>query len=154
MSNPKLNSISINNVDFGENITIVQPVNLYGCKIEGDNFIGPFVEIQQGVSIGRGTKIQSHTFICELVSIGENCVVAHGVMFINDLFQSGSPAGGNSVDPNNKNQILEAIKEIIQYNSSDFDNIKSISRDLHLKEYNWENQEKKLLGVYNNLIQS
>ena len=60
----------------------------------------------------------------------------------NIIYNEVSKPLGNSVDPENKNQILEAIKEIIQYNSSDFDNIQSISRDLHLKEYNWENQEK------------
>ena len=71
----------------------------------------------------------------------------------NIIYNEASKPLGNSVDPENKNQILEAIKEIIQYNSSDFDNIESISRDLHLKEYNWENQEKKLLNVYNTLMQ-
>ena len=70
----------------------------------------------------------------------------------NIIYNEASKPLGNSVDPENKNQILEAIKEIIQYNSSDFDNIQSISRDLHLKEYNWENQEKKLLDVYNTLM--
>ena len=55
-------------------------------------FVGPFVEIQRGVKIGARTRIQSHTFICELVTIGEDCFIAHGVMFINDLFETGGPA--------------------------------------------------------------
>ena len=58
-------------------------------------FVGPFCEIQKGVSIGRNTKVQSHSFICELVTIGSDCFIGHGVMFINDQFSSGGPAQGN-----------------------------------------------------------
>ncbi len=83
------------NVSFGDNVTVVQPVNIYGCTIGDDVFIGPFVEIQKDVTIGSGTRIQSHTFICELVTIGHECMIAHGVMFINDLFAHGGPARGN-----------------------------------------------------------
>ncbi|GJQ43758.1 MAG: UDP-3-O-(3-hydroxymyristoyl)glucosamine N-acyltransferase [Ignavibacteriaceae bacterium] len=61
-------------------------VNLYGCEIGENCFIGPFVEIQKGVKIGKNTRISSHTFICEGVEIGEDCFVAHGVMFINDKY--------------------------------------------------------------------
>ena len=82
-------------VVFGENVKIVSPVNLYGCTIGNHCFIGPFVEIQQTVSIGDGTRIQSHAFICELVEVGHSCFIGHGVMFINDLFSSGGPAGGD-----------------------------------------------------------
>lgn len=82
-------------VVFGENVTIVQPVNLYGCTIGEGTFIGPFVEIQKDVVIGSHCKIQSHTFICELVTIGNKCFIGHGVMFINDLFENGGPAQGD-----------------------------------------------------------
>lgn len=92
---PKFHNAGIKDVDFGENITIVNPVNLYGCAIGNNCFIGPFVEIQKKVSIGNNTKVQSHSFICELVTIGENCFIGHGVMFINDLFSGGGPAMGN-----------------------------------------------------------
>ncbi|MBL0684664.1 N-acetyltransferase [Aquimarina mytili] len=68
---------------------------MYGCTIGDNCFIGPFVEIQKKVSIGSNTKIQSHSFICELVDIGDNCFIGHGVMFINDLFSEGGPAGGD-----------------------------------------------------------
>jgi acetyltransferase-like isoleucine patch superfamily enzyme len=95
MPSPRLKSIGITDVTFDENVTVVQPSNLYGCNIGADCFIGPFVEIQRGVVIGRGTKIQSHAFICELITIGEDCVVAHGVMFINDPFRIGGPARGD-----------------------------------------------------------
>ncbi len=86
---------AIVNVIFGENVVVVQPVNIYGCQIGANTFIGPFVEIQKDVKIGENCKIQSHTFICELVTIDDNCFIGHGVMFINDLFSEGKPAGGN-----------------------------------------------------------
>jgi acetyltransferase-like isoleucine patch superfamily enzyme len=85
----------IKDVSFGRNVKVVEPVNLYGCIIGNDCFIGPFVEIQKGVKIGEKTKIQSHSFICELVTIGNNCFIAHGVMFINDTFSLGGPARGD-----------------------------------------------------------
>jgi acetyltransferase-like isoleucine patch superfamily enzyme len=83
------------NVNFGLGVKIVKPVNLYGCKIGNDCFIGPFVEIQKDVIIGNQTKIQSHTFICEFVEIGKNCFIGHGVMFVNDKFDGGGPAMGD-----------------------------------------------------------
>lgn len=92
MNEPKKYQASIVDVDFGKDVTIVEPVNLYGCQIGDDAFVGPFVEIQRDVVIGKRTRIQSHTFVCELVSIGDDCFIAHGVMFINDLFQIGRPA--------------------------------------------------------------
>jgi acetyltransferase-like isoleucine patch superfamily enzyme len=82
-------------VVFGVSVTVVQPVNLYGCTIGDHSFIGPFTEIQKNVRIGSYCKIQSHSFICELVEIGDHCFIGHGVMFINDLFSSGGPAGGD-----------------------------------------------------------
>ncbi|MDD5194864.1 MAG: acyltransferase [Candidatus Omnitrophica bacterium] len=95
MSKPKVRNVKIVNVEFGKNVTVIRPVNLYGCKIGNDCFIGPFVEIQKGVVIGNRCRIQSHAFICELVVLGNDCFISHGVMFINDLFSTGGPAGGN-----------------------------------------------------------
>ena len=95
MGSPNLKKIGIVNVDFGDNVIIVEPSNIYGCKIGNDVFVGPFVEIQRDVKIGSGTRIQSHSFICEMVIIGSNCFVGHGVMFINDRFSEGGPARGN-----------------------------------------------------------
>ena len=94
MATPILKKVQIRNVDFGENVTIVEPVNLYGCKIGDDCFIGPFVEIQKQVVIGSKCRVQSHAFICELVTIGERCFISHGVMFINDKFSLGRPSAG------------------------------------------------------------
>ena len=86
----------IRDVNFGEGVKIVHPVNLYGCTIGNSVFIGPFTEIQRKVLIGDFTKVQSHSFICELVTIGTHCFVGHGVMFVNDLFSEGGPAGGDA----------------------------------------------------------
>ena len=95
MNNPTLYSSQIKDVSFGTNVKLVEPVNIYGCSIGDDCFVGPFVEIQKDVFIGARTKVQSHSFICELVTIGEDCFVGHGVMFINDLFEDGGPARGD-----------------------------------------------------------
>ena len=83
-------------VMLGESVTVVLPVNLYGCQIGDHSFIGPFTEIQKQVKIGHHCKVQSHSFICELVTIGDHCFIGHGVMFVNDLFSGGGPAGGDS----------------------------------------------------------
>ena len=91
------NKLEVNIVDceIPSNCTIIEPVNLYGCKFGENVFVGPFVEIQTGVVIGDNSKIQSHSFLCEGVSIGQNCFIGHGVVFINDLFRGGGPANGD-----------------------------------------------------------
>ncbi len=83
----------IRDVQFGANVTLVEPCNLYECIIGDDCFIGPFTEIQKGVVVGNRCKIQSHSFLCELVTVGEDCFIGHGVMFVNDVFTNGKPAG-------------------------------------------------------------
>jgi acetyltransferase-like isoleucine patch superfamily enzyme len=95
MHEPILLKAQIRDVQFGANVKVVEPVNIYGCQIGDDCFVGPFVEIQKDVSIGARTKLQSHSFICELVTIGEDCFIGHGVMFINDVFSEGGPARGD-----------------------------------------------------------
>lgn len=89
------NSFIKEDVVFGEGVKVVTPVNLYGCQIGDACFIGPFVEIQKDVVIGARTKVQSHSFVCELVTIGDDCFIGHGVMFVNDLFEEGGPARGD-----------------------------------------------------------
>tara|TARA_B110000259_G_scaffold147237_1_gene166028 strand:- start:460 stop:912 length:453 start_codon:yes stop_codon:yes gene_type:complete len=88
-------------VKFGKKIKVIEPVNLYGCTIEDNCFIGPFVEIQKNVLIKNNTRIQSHSFICEKVTIGKNCFIGHGVTFTNDKFESGKPSGENKLKPTN-----------------------------------------------------
>lgn len=93
MNQPIILSSQIRDVVFGKNVKLVQPVNLYECKIGDNCFVGPFVEIQCNAVIGHRTRVQSHSFICDGVVIGEDCFIGHGVMFINDVFASGGPAG-------------------------------------------------------------
>ena len=88
-----IKKIQIVKVSFGKRVEIVEPVNLYNCKIGDNCFIGPFVEIQEDVVIGKNNRIQSHTFICSKVKIKNNCFIGHGVVFINDKFENGGPSG-------------------------------------------------------------
>ena len=92
---PTIKNVSVREVKFGKNVTVINPVNLYECEIGDDTFIGPFVEIQEGATIGKRCRIQSHAFICDLVTIGDDCFISHGAMFINDLFSGGGPAAND-----------------------------------------------------------
>src|SRR5262245_34047041 len=94
MNRPDVRKSQVRDVRFGTGVVIVEPVNLYECTIGDGCFIGPFVEIQKGVVVGKRTRVQSHTMICELVEIGEDCFIGHGVMFTNDTFATGGPAHG------------------------------------------------------------
>jgi acetyltransferase-like isoleucine patch superfamily enzyme len=94
MSDPEVTHVGVRDVVFGARVKIVEPCNLYGCEIGDDCFIGPFTEVQKSVRIGARTRVQSHAFVCELVTIGEDCFIGHGVMFINDTFATGGPARG------------------------------------------------------------
>jgi len=91
---PQFLECDVRDVTFGVGVKVVRPANLYGCQVGDHCFIGPFVEIQHDVRIGARTRVQSHSFICELVTIGEDCFVGHGVMFVNDTFSTGGPARG------------------------------------------------------------
>lgn len=92
---PRLSDVGIVDVAFGVDVHVVRPANLYGCRIGDRTFVGPFCEIQRGAVVGRDCRIQSHAFICDLVSIGDRCFVGHGVVFINDAFATGGPARGD-----------------------------------------------------------
>ncbi len=95
MGKPEIKLAGIADVKFGEGVKVVGPSNLYGCEIGDNTFIGPFVEVQKGAKIGRRCKVQSHAFICELVTVGDDCFISHGVAFVNDKFVKGRPAGGD-----------------------------------------------------------
>jgi acetyltransferase-like isoleucine patch superfamily enzyme len=84
----------ISESEFGRNVFVHSFTNLYGCRVGDDTRIGPFVEIQKGVVVGRRCKIQSHTFICTGVSVADEVFIGHGVMFINDRVpRATTPAG-------------------------------------------------------------
>jgi acetyltransferase-like isoleucine patch superfamily enzyme len=95
MNTPTLLKTKVRDVIAGVGVRIVEPANVYECELGDNCFVGPFVEIQRGVRIGPRTKVQSHAFICELVVIGADCFIGHGVMFTNDLFATGGPARGD-----------------------------------------------------------
>jgi acetyltransferase-like isoleucine patch superfamily enzyme len=92
---PKLSEVGLVDVDWGADVRVFLPANLYGCRIGDRTIVGPFCEIQRGASIGSDCRIQSHSFICDLVKIGNFCFIGHGVMFVNDLFTEGGPANGD-----------------------------------------------------------
>lgn len=102
MNAPKIYSARVRSVEFGSDVTIVEPCNLYECTIGDSSFIGPFVEIQSDTIIGRNCRVQSHSFICSKVKVGDNCFIGHGVTFTNDLLKSGQPSA-------NENEWLPTI---------------------------------------------
>ena len=112
MTGPTRLTVGIRDVQFGERVKLVEPVNLYGCSLADDVFVGPFVEIQSNVIIGPGTRIQSHSFICEHVTIGARCFIGHGVIFANDLFQTGAP------DPDSANWGRTLIEDEVSIGSN------------------------------------
>lgn len=81
-------------VTLGKDVVIHAFVNLYGCSIGDETKIGAFVEVQKNAFIGSRCKISSHTFVCEGVTIEDECFVGHGVMFINDKFPRATSNGG------------------------------------------------------------
>ena len=87
-------TIRLRDVHLGEDVRIYGFVNLYGCSIGDESRIGTFVEIQKNATVGRRCKISSHTFICEGVHIEDNRLIAHGVMFINDIFPRATAPDG------------------------------------------------------------
>ena len=91
---PTLLAASVRDVRCGERVRIIEPANVYECTLGDDCFVGPFTEIQRGANVGARTRIQSHAFVCELVTIGSDCFIGHGVMFTNDVFAEGGPARG------------------------------------------------------------
>jgi acetyltransferase-like isoleucine patch superfamily enzyme len=81
-------------VKLGQGVKIAEFVNLYGCTVEEGSRIGTFVEIQKNASVGKNCKIQSHTFICEGVTLEDNVFIGHSVTFINDKYPRATNAGG------------------------------------------------------------
>jgi acetyltransferase-like isoleucine patch superfamily enzyme len=84
----------IDDVEFGTDVRVGSFVNLYGCRIGDGTRIGPFVEIQGGATIGARCKVQSHTFICEGVTIEDEVFVGHGVVFVNDKYPRSTRPDG------------------------------------------------------------
>lgn len=102
MAKPPFSRISPD-VRLGRGVRLSGWVNLYGCAIGDESRVGPFVEIQRGVSVGKKVKISSHSFLCEGVTIEDECFIGHGVLFINDKYpvatKGGVPTGDGDWRP-------------------------------------------------------
>jgi UDP-2-acetamido-3-amino-2,3-dideoxy-glucuronate N-acetyltransferase len=101
------------NVKCGAGVRVFKPdlVNIYGCTIGDDSTIGPFVEIQAGVTIGARCKIQSHSFICEGVTLEDEVFVGHGVMFTNDLYPRSTNPDGSTKSGTDWVMVTTLIKK-------------------------------------------
>jgi UDP-2-acetamido-3-amino-2,3-dideoxy-glucuronate N-acetyltransferase len=97
-------------VTFGSGVVVQPFTNLYGCSLGNHTRVGPFVEIQRGASIGANCKIQSHTFICEGVTIEDGVFVGHGVVFVNDKYPAATNATGELQTPVDW-RLLETVVE-------------------------------------------
>ena len=84
------------NVVLGPNVGIAHPdlVNLYGCTIGEGTKIATFVEIQKNASVGARCKVSSHSFVCEGVTIEDECFIGHHVCFTNDRFPRATSDDG------------------------------------------------------------
>lgn len=100
----------IDDVRFGEDVTVYSFTNLYGCRVGDNTRIGPFVEIQRGASVGRNCKIESHTFVCDGVEIQDEVFVGHGVVFINDKFPRAT-VDGAALQTDKDWQLLSTVVE-------------------------------------------
>ena len=85
---------SPSNFSLGKNVSVSKWANLYGCEIDDETKVGPFVEIQKNVRIGKRCKISSHSFLCEGVTIGSEVFIGHGVIFTNDRYPAATTSKG------------------------------------------------------------
>lgn len=74
-------------------------VNLYGCSIGDGTRIGAFVEIQRNAVVGRHCKISSYSFVCEGVTIEDECFIGHHMIFVNDRYPAAVTADGALQEP-------------------------------------------------------
>jgi UDP-2-acetamido-3-amino-2,3-dideoxy-glucuronate N-acetyltransferase len=100
----------IDDVSFGTGVVVHPFVNLYGCRIGAGTRIGVFVEVQRGATIGADCKIQSHSFVCEGVAIGDGVFVGHNVVFVNDKRPRATTAAG-SLQTQSDWQLLRTVVE-------------------------------------------
>ena len=97
-------------VVLGTDVRIGPFTNLYGCEIGDETRIGPFVEVQRGARIGARCKVQSHTFVCEGVTLEDEVFVGHGVMFVNDKYPRATTAEG-ALQTAGDWELLETVVE-------------------------------------------
>jgi len=100
----------LDDVDFGSGVTVGPFTNLYGCAVGDGTRIGPFVEIQRGARIGARCKVQSHTFVCEGVSVEDEVFIGHGVLFVNDKYPRAATEAGELQTADDW-ELLETVVE-------------------------------------------
>ncbi len=100
----------LNDVVLGQRVVVAPFTNLYGCEIGDDTRIGPFVEIQRGARVGARCKVQSHTFVCEGVTVEDEVFVGHGVMFVNDKYPRATTNAG-ALQTEEDWQLLKIVVE-------------------------------------------
>lgn len=101
---------TLNDVTVGDDVRLGVYVNLYGCTIGDDSAVGPFVEIQRDVTVGRRCKISSHAFLCTGVTIGDEVFVGHGVMFTNDLQPRATTDAGDLAGADDWEQVETVVE--------------------------------------------
>ncbi len=104
---------------LGRDVRIVQPdlVNLYGCSIGDGTQIGAFVEVQRGATVGARCKVQSHAFICDGVTIGDEVFIGHGVMFTNDLRPRAAGPDGQLLGPDDWTLVPTRVERRVSIGS-------------------------------------
>ncbi len=101
---------TLNDVTIGDDVRLGVYVNLYGCTIGDESAVGPFVEIQRDVVVGRRCKISSHSFLCTGVTIGDEVFVGHGVMFTNDLQPRATTETGDLAGAHDWEQVDTVVE--------------------------------------------
>ncbi len=101
-------------VKLGKDVVIRDFTNLYGCDIGDGTTVGPFVEIQADVKVGKHCKIQSHSFLCSGVTLEDGVFIGHGVMFTNDK----SPRATNADGSTQTAADWECLPTLVQKNAS------------------------------------
>jgi acetyltransferase-like isoleucine patch superfamily enzyme len=101
---------TLNDVTVGDGVRLGVYVNLYGCSIGDESAVGPFVEIQREVTVGRRCKISSHSFLCTGVTIGDEVFIGHGVMFTNDLLPRATTDTGDLAGEDDWKQVDTVVE--------------------------------------------
>lgn len=115
---PRRLPIGIRDSLFGKDCVVAESVNIYEATFGDRCFVGPWVEVQNGVVIGHNVRIQSHTLICEGMRIGDDVFVGHGVMTVNAKYpKSGAkeweclpPMIGSRVSIGSNATILPGVR--------------------------------------------
>jgi UDP-2-acetamido-3-amino-2,3-dideoxy-glucuronate N-acetyltransferase len=107
----------LHDVELGEDVVVQKFTNLYGCRIGDRSRIGAFVEIQAGASVGASCKVQSHTFVCEGVEIGDRVFVGHGVTFVNDKRPRASDPQGRLLGPEDWELLATIVEDDVSIGS-------------------------------------